>query len=92
MNEIVPILVKILDDAVAPGGYLFLSQYKSMIEDLLGLDEAVEFNRQILKRVKKSLVAKRFKAYDNIPKKALRGFKGAFKASECCLLKKLSLN
>ncbi len=88
MQEILPILIEIFSKIVCKGGIVLLSQYKSYIENLLDLDEAVEFTVVLLRKVTTKLCEEGFEHLDDITKKALKGFKGHFEAEQCFVLKK----
>lgn len=88
-NDISNILFNIFDKLVLEDWVIILSQYQSMIEYLLDLDNVTTYNKEVLYNIKE-LFLKSWKYEDlsEISFKVLKSKKDAFKPSECIILKK----
>lgn len=86
--EIADKIAKMLMKIVAPGGYLFLSQYKSYMEKLLNMNEVPFFNKKVLKVVVEKLSQNGFVNDRATIEKALKNYHGHFGAADCYVLKR----
>jgi hypothetical protein len=83
-------LQKVFSHLVRKKGILILSQYQSMIEHLLSLDQVTIFNKHIMKLLITQMKRTgKWKILEDIPHKALHTYKGAFSAEECFVLQRI---
>jgi len=86
---LIPKLAKKINNLTRKGGELILTQYESMMERLLKLDQVTRFNQEKLKQLKKELIKLGWIDQKNLVQRALRGFKGFFVAQDCLMMQKV---
>lgn len=88
-EKVIFVLSKIFDNLLLNNWIIILSQYQSMIEYLLDLQNVTIFNKDVLYWVKKLLLETwNYEDLSEISFKVLTWKKEAFSASECIILKK----
>lgn len=88
-QKVSTLLCDLFDKMVLNNGIIILTQYQSMIEYLLNLNEVTTYNKDVLYEVKKLLLETwKYVDLSHISFQVLKSKKEAFSASECIILKK----
>ena len=85
--EILEMFLQIFADITTKNGILIISQYQSLIEDLLNLSDVTKYCKEVMNKLKDLLTLHGFSHMKDIPL-VLENFQGAFNEKECFVLKK----